>query len=380
MDANLQALRDRFEAKPNDIVAFDGLEEAHFVAGEWEELVSLYLRRLEAPDLDVAERPGPRARVILRLAQVLDERCGRTDDALARYQEAMQLDPTLRAAFAQVRRIYSEREQWALVLQVAEIEAELPMRPYERTAFHTELAQIWLEHLSDPAEAAKCFGHALEADAGHVPALIGLADAREFEGDRDAAVSALEHAAGQLRGTDRAAVWARLARMRRDQGADAATVNELFKRAATDDPRHAEALEALATHAETTEQWDMYGDLQERRFELADEMLDRLAIAHDAGRIQLERLRDPLGARHWFGRALDLFPDDPVVHLYLADVERLCGNNDALAGHLRRAADLADNAAPAEVLQESAQLATEQGDDEFAICLLYTSDAADDRY
>ena len=367
MNASQEALQERFERDPSDAVAFETLEEGHFVAGEWDALVVLYQRRLEAPDLDPGSAAAPRARLVFRLAQVLEERLDRPDHALARYEEAGRLDPTLRAAFSQARRIHGRREQWEMVLQLAEHEGTLPMRPYELAAFHTEMGRIWLDRMDDAAQADALFSRALEADGGHVPALLGKAEAQEAQGHADAAIAALEHAVDQVRGAERAPLWAHLARLERAAGADAERVTEHYRRALGDDPRHAEALEAIASHAEAAEQWELHAELQERRFDLSDNMLDRLAIAHDTGRIQLERLRNPQGARLWFQRAEEIFPDDPVVHLYLADVERLSGNHEALARHLRRAAELADDAAPIDVLRESAQLASEQGDEAYAI-------------
>ena len=87
----------------------------------------------------------------------------------------------------------------------------------------------------------------------------------------------------------------------------------------------------MARNAEAQEQWELLEDLHERRFALESDPLRKLAIAHDAGRTQLERLRNLQGARHWFRRAHELFPDDPVVHLYLADVARLAGHREELS-------------------------------------------------
>jgi len=258
VNASQEALQERFERDPSDAVAFETLEEGHFVAGEWDALVVLYQRRLEAPDLDPGSAAAPRARLVFRLAQVLEERLDRPDHALARYEEAGRLDPTLRAAFSQARRIHGRREQWEMVLQLAEHEGTLPMRPYELAAFHTEMGRIWLDRMDDAAQADALFSRALEADGGHVPALLGKAEAQEAQGHADAAIAALEHAVDQVRGAERAPLWAHLARLERAAGADAERVTEHYRRALGDDPRHAEALEAIASHAEAAEQWELH--------------------------------------------------------------------------------------------------------------------------
>lgn len=370
MTANRSALRARFEAKPDDGVAFAALEEALFVSGEWTELVAIYERRLGAADLAAERGAKLRARVVLRLAQVLEERCSDGDAALARYREAVALDPTLRPALTQLRRLLTRSERWDEVLTLADAEANLPMRPFERAQLATELGTLWLEKRSEPEQARRQFERALAAESKYVPALLGLASLAETTGAYREAATALEQASLSLRGVERAAAYVRLAKLQGERLGDAARANDSYRRALADDPLQVDALEAVAARAQQDQQFALFDELQDRRFALAKERLHKLAIAHDAGRVQLEQLRNPQGARLWFRRALDLFPSDPVVHLCLADVERMCGNQAALAEHLRRAAELAANAAPVDVLQESAKLEQARGDADLAVAQL----------
>ncbi len=363
----MDELSARFAANPSDRVAFEALEEAHFVAGRWSALVDLYVQRLLAPELDAAKHGPARSRMLLRLAQVLEERCDRADDAVTRYEEALRLDASLRPALTQLRRIHARRDRWDLALQVAELEAALPMRSFERAAFATEIGELWLRRLNDPVQAAASFEQACAADPHHAAAQLGLAAAHEALGNSNDAATALGRAVDLLKGAERARALVRLARIVEGPLANPRRALDLYRRAYTDDARSVEALEALARHAEANEQWGLLEDLHERRFALEVDPLRKLAIAHDAGRMQLERQRNPQGARHWFRRAHELFPDDPVVHLYLADVARLSGNSTELAEHLRRAATLAADATPPAVLRESAKLASAAGDHERAI-------------
>jgi len=360
--ANLETLRGRFEADPADSLAFEALEEAFFVAGEWPELVAHYERRLSAPELAADRNGRARARLILRLAQVLEERCLQPDLALDRYRETIRLDPTLRPALVQLRNIHAQRGQWDLVLQVAELEAQLPMRSFEEASLGAEMGEIWLRRLGDAEHALVHFERSLERCPDHIPAWRGKGAAHEALGQPALAAEDLTRVMGLVKGVERAAVQVQLARLYLGPLDDAARAAELLRGALTDDPRNEQALEAAATRAESEEQWSVFEDLQERRFDLATGAVRRLAIAHEAGRVQLERVRNPHTARHWFQRALELFPEDPMVHLYLADVARLSGDSSALSLHLQRATALAEDAAPLDVLRESALLASEEGD------------------
>jgi tetratricopeptide (TPR) repeat protein len=361
-DAHLQRLRERFEADPSDPVAFEALEEAHFLRGDWNELVLLYERRLAAPDLDPIAHPHARARLALRLGQVLEERCLELDRAVERYEEVARLDPAFRPALAQLRGVYAKRGQWELALQVAELEAQLPMRPFEQAAFATELGHIWLERLGDAGYASSQFEQALAADPQHVPALLGAARASELRGDARGAAALLERAADHLRGPDRAPVLVALARLTAEDLADEAGALALYRKALVEDPRHEEALRALAERARADAQWALFDELMERRFSVAAGAARRLELAREAARVQIEHARDPRAARHWLSRALELYPDDAAVHLLAADLERLAGNRQALGRHLRRAIELAGEELPVEGLRESAALAREAGD------------------
>jgi tetratricopeptide (TPR) repeat protein len=365
-----QALRARFEAKPEDAVAFAALEEALFVAGDWRELLSVYERRLAAKDLSGGRAPKQRARVLLRRAQVQGERLHDEEAALASLREATLLDDTLRPAMAQLRQLLVKRGDWDAALALAEAEAKLPMRPSERAQLASEAGALWLDKRGDPAKARTCYERALEAEASFAPAWLGLANAAEASGAPADAVRALERAAELLRGADRAAALSRLAKLQRERLGDATRAAENFRRALSDDPQQIDALEAMAERALASQQWAQFDELQDRRFALAKDRLARLAVAHEAGRVQLEKAANPGGARIWFKRALELFPGDPVVHLYLADAARMLGEQELLARHLRRATELADNAAPIDALLESADLEGAHGNAPLALAQL----------
>ena len=362
VDASLQRLRSRFESDPSNAAAFEALEEHHFVNGEWNDLVTLYERRLGSPDLDPEKNPKQRARVAFRLAQVLEERCLQIDRAAEAYQSVVRLDPGYQPALVQLRKIYTAQEKWELALQVAEVQVQLPMRPFEQTAFSIEMGEIWHLQLGDAAQGAVMFERALEYDPDHVTALLGLARAKEELGDAPAAARALERAIANLQGPDRAPALLQLARLLDGPLQDPDGAEELYRGALTDDPRCEIALEALLERAAANEHWELVAELHEKRFDLASGARRRASIAHEGGRLHLDRLRNPQGARLWFSRALELFPDDPDNHLALADVERLAGNREALAKHLRRASDLAKGAVLVEILRELATLSREQGD------------------
>jgi tetratricopeptide (TPR) repeat protein len=363
---------------PDRTLSFEALEEQHFLAGQWQDLARLYARRLAAPALHGSSRE--RVRLLFRLGQVLEERCDKPEQALERYREAAELDSEFLPALRQLRRLHAARGQWELALQIAELEGERPMRPHERAAFHAELGTLWAEHAQDPGQAIGHFERALEVAPEHDAAEIGRARCLVALDRASEAASTYARVLERLRGPDRAPPLVALAHLQAGPLAEPELAFDSFRRALTEDPRDSDALDALLALARERKQWSIVTDLQERRFELAPDAESRLAVALEAGALELNQLRNPPGARLWYGRAGEIAPDRFEVELALAEVEELAGHRSARWAHLERALELSPDALPARALLETAHAASDRGDLETAVdrAELATTRAPDD--
>ncbi len=357
MAGQVERQRARFAGDPADRVAFETLEEHYFLQGAWSELTGLYEARLEALQAD----PAAAARVGFRLGQVLEERCQNPDRAIECYRRAAELDPASRGPVRQLRRLHAARGQWEIALQLADVESRTHMRPYQRAEFLVELGTLWLARVGDPEQALEHYRGALEVVPDQEDALVGLARALERLGRSREAAESWQSALELLRGPDRAPALVARARLLDELG-EREAAGHLYRSAFEEDPSHREAVDALAERATAEERWDELASLQERRFDLASGAIKRAAIALDAGRLHLDRLEDLAEARRWFSRALELFPEDPSLHLAMAELERRGGHAEARARHLERALELTDDDAQPELIDEVAQLNLEQGD------------------
>jgi tetratricopeptide (TPR) repeat protein len=353
--------RERFHANPTDQQAFRALEEHHFLAGEWDELVALYQQRLAAPDLEA--NPQARAPVLFRLAQVWEERHQDLDRAAAAYGDVLRADPRFHPALRPLRCIHLARSQWDIALQIAEIEVELPMRADERASLLAEMGTLWLDHLKDPEAALVHFERALDEHPDHVQALEGAARVYRDTGRAPEAIAAWERLATQSEGAERALALVEQAKLAAGALDQAERATELYRRALTDDPHNREAIEAVATHAAAAGHWELLADLCERRFELTSDGVHRAEIAMEAGRLHLEQLHDLNLAQMWLGRAIELEPENAAAYQALADVERERGDEEALLRCLERVVELREDAPPVWALLEAASLHSERSDD-----------------
>ncbi|MBW1884286.1 MAG: tetratricopeptide repeat protein [Deltaproteobacteria bacterium] len=327
MSTVLDQHKQSFESDPSNKPAFDALEEHYFMAGQWDQLVAVYDRRLAAPEF--SSEPTLSVPILFRLAQVYEERCLDTDLAIENYWKAAKIDPTHRAALRQLRQIYAQRDQWDMVLQIAEMEGQLEMELHEKAGFLAELGNLWNERLSDPSEAMTHFQDSLALVPDHMVALTGLAQVHEALGHHQQAAAAWERLSSRLRGPDRAPVLVSLGKILAAHLDQPERAVECFRRALDDDPRCAGAIAALTATATRLENWPL-----------------------------------------WFDRALELVDEEVSIFYGFAELERRTGNHTALSAALDRVIELRGDEVPIGVLLESADLHSEAGNDDTAIKLL----------
>jgi len=368
LDADHDPQRDAFCQDPDDTRAFEALEERFFLAADWEALVDLYTRRAQAPSL--ADDTQAVAALRFRMAQVLEERCLDRDRATTAYWEVARAVPGHAPALRQLRRLHAQRAQWDMVLQIAELESQADMEPYEHASFLAEMGRVWLDALGDANEALRSFGEALALDPHHVDALAGTAGAYDRLDRHAEAASTWEQLTEQLRGPDRAPAWVALARLLDGPLGDPARAGECYRRALGDDPRCAAAVDGLVRHARDERQWDLLSDLLERRFDLAAGARRRTAIAVEAARLHLDRTGNVQAARLWLERGRELGEDHYELQVARADLERPAGNAEALYDAVRRAVACCPDTPPASLLLEAAELESERGNDEEALAHL----------
>ncbi|MEE8473700.1 MAG: tetratricopeptide repeat protein, partial [Myxococcota bacterium] len=234
MDPRLAEHRQRFEADPDAKKSFAALEEHHFMAAEWDELVALYERRLGAPSL--IEQPELQADLMVRQGRILEERRDDADGSIERYLGALRLQPDNRAAIGRLRRVYMDREAWGAMFSLAETEAELPLKHPERAGLLSEIGRVCLDRVRDTARARSYFERALSEVPEHREALGGLARVFEKLDEPAEAVAVLVRLGQQTKGTERARALQRAGDLSASRLGKGERAIQLFRAALDADP------------------------------------------------------------------------------------------------------------------------------------------------
>jgi tetratricopeptide (TPR) repeat protein len=335
---------------PGSRASFELFEEQYFLSGSWSELTDLYRQRIA--DASLADDAAERARLMVRLGRVLEERVGDEDGAIAVYRECATLAPDRRPPLKRLRRLYKRRQSWATVLQVAELEIEATRDPTERALLHQEMSDIWEQELGDPEQAEQLRARARDEagsaqnpesqQGGGQPASVERARALAEQGRTEQAVAvlrerlevesadvaALDLLLSILETSGRHAELPKLLERRASHATDAPTLAAIlvrlgqlhetllddpdaaraaYERAMGADPASREAGAALARCYQAHESWDALRMLLEARIAHAPADL-QAGLLCELADLHADRLDDPEAAAAAWQRALAIDP------------------------------------------------------------------------
>jgi tetratricopeptide (TPR) repeat protein len=249
------------EHAPGHLPAVRALGRLHARAGRWEDLAAMF--RAEASRTGGA----PAAELLLRVADLLERRLGRPDEAAAAYREALATDPQLAPAVHALERLHRTRGEFESLVALLRSQAERAP-PAERAARLTEVGRIHEDKLWDRPRAVAAYEEALRADPGHVPATRALDRLYSETGRTEELAELRRRDDTDQTPADRADRLLRLARLQADRAGDLrgalATADEMERalpgypaalllqlRLSTDPERRGRARAALGAAAAT---------------------------------------------------------------------------------------------------------------------------------
>ena len=353
-------------------------------AGRWRELVALW-----RTDAEAAPSPEAAATLLVRGAEILEQRLGDATEAMAAYREVLTLSPAHVGALGALARLHRARAEWESLVEVLRAEAAARGAPERRAALLGEVAELWEEHLGAPALAAEVHQEALHEVPAFGPSLRALERLLAAAGRHGELARLLAAEAARARPGARAALFVRAARLQAERLGDLPAALEACLAALEDVPGDAAALllaEELGTArlpAEAAAQpapgADDLPSWRTRRRELvrarawgeahaawrkeAALLRDPAAAAEAllaAGRIAREQLGDEGAAANDWQHAIQRCPGDRALVERAEDLLRAgppsLARYEALAARARLEADLP----AAERWLEAARLAEEQ--------------------
>ena len=345
-EAHVRALRD----DSGNLLTLGHLERLAEITGTWEPVAVLYGAEA-AKSLDVPRQVD----LYTRLARVYEQELADVPSAIATLRKLLEVEFDNKPAVLALDRLYTATATWPALTEILRREIALAETDREVADLQHRLAQVLENRLADRKAAVEVYREILTTHpthesslaalenmfhAGHLQVEIGNVLEPLYEASSEFAKLHAIHEVqlGKLSGTERQAMYQRLAELAEHRLEDPAKALQWWSKAVVEDPRWERAVEDAERLARETGAWsDVVTAYREALFrvptddaELAKQTNLRLARVYEF------ELREPMNAVATYLRALELDRKDGDA---LAALDRLylnAGMYEDLVEILRR--------------------------------------------
>ncbi len=158
-----------FEQMPADSITQDDMERSAGKAGRWEEVVEAYGRAF------VSVEDSDKFELRLRLARVLNEEVGRSEDALSHYDSILLEDPKNTRAVWALEKIFAQMGRYEELLEIYAKRIEMAEDDEEKKEILYNQALLWEEEIGDSDKAINVYNKIIEM-AGDEPKVLAALD------------------------------------------------------------------------------------------------------------------------------------------------------------------------------------------------------------
>jgi tetratricopeptide (TPR) repeat protein len=297
--------------------------------GRWSKVIETLARVGE-----IAEGT-PEARDALRaIARIYETELELPERAIESYTQLVTTWPDDVAAWTALDALYTGNARWTELADVLRRRAALEREPAERAALLARRAQVLLDWLGAPEEAAAALRHA-RTIAPDDTALADLLITALVKAHRDREAAAILEdridalAAGDAPRGDVAALLIRLAQLQLERLDDRESARQAIEQALQLVPEHPTALAVLAELASPDDDPQAFADAKLREADSARDEDNRIAALMAAGDVLQARVGDTAAARAAYERVLALRPYHADATWALAGLVEKGGDPDA---------------------------------------------------
>jgi tetratricopeptide (TPR) repeat protein len=325
---------------PADTSVLVQLANLYGSVGRWSKVIEAFGRVGE-----VAEGT-PEARDALRaIARIYEHELELPERAIDSYNLLITTWPDDADAWRALDALYAANARWAELADVLRRRAALEREPTERAGLLARRAQVLLDWLGAPEEAAAALRHARTISPDD-PALADLLVTALVKADRDREAAAILEgrisalaAAGDAPRGDLAALLIRLAQLQIERLDDREGARHAIAQALQLVPEHPTALAVLAALASTDDDPRAFADAKLREADSALDEDNRIAALMAAGEVLQARVGDTAAARQAYERVLALRPYHADATWALAGLVEKGGDPDRAARVLEKRLD-----------------------------------------
>lgn len=201
---------------------------------------------------------------------------------------------------------FESQKRWSDVIRTILAKAEIVVDPEAKRELLRQAGTMYVERSSNQAEAIKCFEQVLEIDPHDVDAIARLKEMYEKRRDWEKLIATMEREAELLDPEDRPLRYVEMAELATQRIRKPDICIGLWEKVLEAEPRHPQALEALAQLYERSRNWEPLANVLEILVEADPDpkLLQKL------GMIYADKIGDDAGAVRAFRRLLEVSPGD----------------------------------------------------------------------
>ncbi|QSQ26802.1 tetratricopeptide repeat protein [Pyxidicoccus parkwayensis] len=342
---------------PGHAAALAGLGKLNYRMQNWEGLVSVFDAEVAA-----AEDAKQKAARMYKAAEILEERLGRQEDAITRYNTCLQLQPGYLPAQKALTRLYERQGRFAEL--VAMYEQDL-LQTSDRDQLITTLnkmAVVYEDRLGDLDHAIECMKRILDLASDHLPTIRNLARLYE-RASRFRELLETNDLEASLAGDTKQvlSLLHRNAEILDENLKDRAGAISAYERVLALSPSYLPALKALGRLYAQDGRWAKLIDMYRAESESSPDTEQAAALIYKIGELYEQKLQMESEAIASFNEALMLAPSYFPALRALARIYRSNGAWESLVEVLRaEAANRTDPLERANALYQAATIWEDQ--------------------
>jgi tetratricopeptide (TPR) repeat protein len=168
-DRAIPHYRKVIELDANHQPAHQALGKLFYRKGCWADLVKMY--EIEIHEL---QDPKPKSVRLYKLAEILEERINRDEDAIARLEQCLELNQGYLPALKALGRLYAKYNRWEKLIRMYEDELAVTNDHEQAVFLLDKIGSLWEEKLGNLDQAIASYQRILEISPNHLPAIRTL--------------------------------------------------------------------------------------------------------------------------------------------------------------------------------------------------------------
>jgi tetratricopeptide (TPR) repeat protein len=322
--------------------ALAGLGRLHHRAQNWQGLLETYDAEAAATD-----DPGQKAGRIYKAGETLEERLNQIDDAIARYNQCLQLSPGFLPAQKALIRLHERLGRWPELVAMHEQDLLQTTDREQQISTLNKIAALFEDRINDLERAIECLRRILDMAPDHLATMRNLGRLYERAGKWHELLELNENETRLASDTKQIVSLAhRNAEILEEQLKDRGAAIQAWERVLQLSPAYLPALKALGKLYGQDGRWAALIKMYRTEAEIAPSTEQAAALIQKVGELYEQKVKEPNEAVTAYREVLTLAPNHVPALRALARMYRHQGDWEALIEILR--AEAANRSHPTE--------------------------------